>query len=633
MVHHSILKDLDEDQIKAVTTTEGPLLVIAGPGSGKTRVITYRFAYIVLSGKASADEILCVTFTNKAAEEMRNRILSLVGDVKVMTWWIKTFHSFGLSIIRENYKLFGLGPNFVVYDGDDQFRLIRKLVKEYNLDLYSPEILQDHISILDRALRFEETGIKEEVIEFYKIYKKALRENNAVDFGDLIRLPYEELLRNERLRKLYKSRWKYIMIDEFQDTDKVQYEFIKLILNDNRNICVVGDDDQSIYGWRGANVDNIRNFDRDFKDCRVVILRTNYRSTEEIIALSNLVARNMLFRRDGKFIKGTGVRGTPPVIIEARYQDSEAYAVASVIKELVQRGEYSYRDIAVLYRVNYLSRVLEEKFIKMGIPYVVYSGVGFFERIEVKDILAYLKFSINPYDFVSFSRIVNVPRRGIGEVTLRKIFNRASDYGMDYLLTVKEMLKKGELPKLADEFVNAIEILRDSSISLSERVEKLVDEIGYYDYLETLEGDYYDRIENVEELIRTIAEFERGGEYTDVVLEFLNNAVLKKDSDNIGDDENRVSIMSLHVSKGLEFPVVFIFGVVDGIIPHFRNVHKGHLIDEERRLFYVGITRAKERLFFSYHKYRLEKFGGREFCNISRFLEGVKILGVEFYRF
>jgi DNA helicase-2/ATP-dependent DNA helicase PcrA len=629
MVHQSILKDLDEDQREAVTTTEGPLLVVAGPGSGKTRVITYRFAYIVLSGKSSVDEILCVTFTNKAAEEMRSRILSLVGDVNVGTWWIKTFHSFGLSIIRENYELFGLGANFVVYDSDDQVKLIKELLKEYNLGLYSPELLADYISLLDRTLRFEEAGLKEEVIEFYKIYKKALRDNNAVDFGDLVRLPYEELLKNERLRKFYKSRWKYIMIDEFQDTDKVQYEFIKLILNDSRNICVVGDDDQSIYGWRGASVENIRNFDRDFKDCKVVILRTNYRSTEEIIRLSNFVAQDMLFRRDGKLIKGTGIRGTSPVIIEAQYQDGEAYTVASIIRELVQRGEYSYKDIAVLYRVNYLSRVLEEKLIRMNIPYVVYSGVGFFERIEVKDILAYLKFSINPYDFVSFARIINVPRRGIGEATLKKILDKASNYGMDYFLTVKEMLNKGELPKAANEFVKAIEILKNDSVSLSERVEKMIDEINYYDYLETLEGDYYDRVENVEELIRTIADFERNGKYTDVVIDFLNNAVLKRDSDNIGDNGDHVSIMSLHVSKGLEFPVVFIFGVVDGIIPHVRNIHKANLLDEERRLFYVGITRAKRKLFLSYHRYRIGKFGEKEFCNISRFLKGVKDIGVQ----
>jgi len=628
-----LLKDLDRDQVEAVTATEGPLLVVAGPGSGKTRVITYRFAYIVLSGKASPDEVLCVTFTNKAAEEMRNRIITLIGGDKAKNWWIKTFHSFGLSVIRENYDLFGLGSNFVVYDSDDQLKLIKNLVKEYNFYSISPEQLSDYISILDRSLDLDNTDFKEEVIEFYRLYKKALKQNNAVDFGDLIKLPYEEFSKNHSLREIYKNRWKYMMIDEFQDTDKVQYEFIKLILNERRNICVVGDDDQSIYGWRGASVENIRNFDKDFKDCKVVILKTNYRSTNEIINLSNIIAKDMFFRRSEKVIRGTGVVGSAPIVVEAKYQSDEADIISDMIKKLVDGGEYGYGDIAVLYRVNYLSRVLEEKFLRKKIPYKIYSGVGFFERIEVKDILAYLKFSINPYDFVSFSRIINVPRRGVGEVTLKKISDNALNYDMNYFLTIKEMLKNGELPKSIEDFVKVIDLLKDDSLDFSERVEDMIDEIGYYDYLKTLEGDYLDRVENVEELVRTIEDFEEEGEYNDVIVDFLNNVVLKRDSDEINENSEHVSMMTLHVSKGLEFPVVFIFGVVDGIIPHMRNIGRSNLLDEERRLFYVGVTRAKRRLFLSHHRFRKGKFGDMEFCNISRFLDGLKnIESVNFYR-
>lgn len=613
-----ILEHLDKDQKEAVISTEGPLLVVAGPGSGKTRVITYRFAYIVLSGKAHPYEILCVTFTNKAANEMRTRITNLTGAYGTQHWWIKTFHSLGLSIVKENYELLGLKNNFVVYDKDDELKLIKEITKRYNFKELSPERIMEIID--DVRYGYEVVDVFGGTIkELTKIYEEELRKNNAVDFVDLIILPYRLLKHNEEVRKIYQDRWKYIMVDEFQDTDPIQYEFIKLILNEKRNICVVGDDDQSIYGWRGASVENIRNFDKDFKDCKVVILKTNYRSTEEIIRLSNYVSSNMLFRRKEKIIKGTGNNGNVPIFVETFSQDIEAEIIAKEIKLLAKKG-YKYRDIAVFYRANYLSRLLEEALIKENIPYKIYSGTSFYERAEVKDILAYLRFFVNKQDFVSFSRIINIPRRGIGDATIAKILDHSTKTGKDLLETTIELKKLGKLKQNISDFIEAIESLKTDD-SITTRVKKLLEKINYYNYLSQTYDNYEERIENIEELIRSISDFEdKGGES---IEEFINNSILITNSDMVNDTEDYVSLMTLHVSKGLEFPVVFIFGAIDGIIPHFKNITNPSLLDEERRLFYVGITRAKEKLIITAS--RITKIGTVKHTIVSpsRFIDEI----------
>lgn len=615
-----ILKDLDEDQREGVISTEGPVLIVAGPGSGKTRVITYRFAYIVVTGKALPDEILCVTFTNKAANEMKTRITGLTGICGSSKWWIKTFHSLGLSIIRENCYAFGLSENFVVYDKDDELRLVKNIVKRYNFRELSPERVMEMIDSI-RYGRGASGMFGEAIVELSEMYEKEMRKSNAVDFVDLIMLPIRLLRGDERVRKVYQSRWKYIMVDEFQDTDPVQYELIKLLLDPKRNICVVGDDDQSIYGWRGASVENIRNFDKDFENCKIVILKTNYRSTDEIISLSASVASNMVFRREGKVMVGKGVRGSVPVFVETYSQAEEARIIAREIKLLVSRG-YAYKDIAVLYRVNYLSRYVEEALIGEGIPYRVYSGVSFYERAEVKDILAYLKFFVNRRDVVSFSRIVNVPRKRIGEKALSGILSFSASEGIDLfesLLVLKERgVVKGEISGL----VRAIEILGDESEgSIASRVRKMLDEIRYYDYLREHYDNHEERVENVFELLSVLEEFEVGGGRS--IEEFVNTCSIMTGLDEVDETQDRVSLMTLHVSKGLEFPVVFIFGAVDGIIPHFRNIHTASLVDEERRLFYVGITRAKEKLVITAS--RFVRIGSLKhvFASPSRFVEEI----------
>ncbi len=592
----NLLKDLDTDQIEAVTSTEGPLLVIAGPGSGKTRVITYRFAYIVLTGKAKPHEILCVTFTNKAANEMKSRILNITGAYETRNWWIKTFHSLGLSIIKEFYEVLGLKNNFVVYDKDDQLNLIKSITKKYNFKELSPEKVMEIID--DFRYKNDEVPdtFGDKIKEITKIYEEEIRKNNAVDFVDLITLPYRLLKNDEEVRNYYRKKWKYLMIDEFQDTDPIQYEFIKTILNPEKNICVVGDDDQSIYGWRGANVENIRNFDKDLKNCKIVILKTNYRSTEEIINLSNYVSSNMTFRRKEKIVKGTGKKGNTPIFIETFDQLEEAKIIAKEIKFLCQNG-YNYNDIAIFYRTNYLSRLIEEALIRENIPYKIYSGVSFYERTEVKDIISYIRFSINQNDFVSFSRIINVPKRGIGEITLSKILEFSIKNNKNLLESTLFLKKEGKIKPEIESFEKAINILSQNDQKISTRVRKLIEEIDYYTYLSQNYENYEERIENVEELIRAISDFEESG--GESIEEFINTSILTTNSDNVDEQKNYVSLMTLHISKGLEFPVVFIFAANEGIIPHFKNTLNPSLLDEERRLFYVGITRAKKNLIIT----------------------------------
>ncbi|MFN4245300.1 MAG: ATP-dependent helicase [Brevinematia bacterium] len=613
-----ILEDLDPDQAEAVTSTEGPLLVIAGPGSGKTRVITYRFAYIVLANKAKPHEILCLTFTNKAANEMRNRILKLTGASETLNFWIKTFHSLGLSIIKEFYNLLGLNEKFVVYDKEDQLKLIKSIVKKYNFKELSPERIMEIIDDVRYGNQELPDTFGEIIKEITQIYQEEIRKNNAVDFVDLIVLPYKLIKENEEVRSYYKKKWKYMMVDEFQDTDPLQYDFIKTILNENRNICVVGDDDQSIYGWRGANVENIRNFDKDFKDCKIVILKTNYRSTEKIINLSNYISSNMLFRRKDKIIKGTGIEGITPVFIETYDQISEAEIIAKKIHSITKNG-YKYKDIAVFYRTNYLSRLLEEALIKNRIPYRIYSGVSFYERAEVKDIISYLRFSVNQNDFISFSRAINIPKRGIGEKSLSKILDFSMRNNKN-LLESLEILKENGL-KGIDSFLEAINILLDNNKSISTRVKELIEKIDYYHYLSQNYDNYEERIENVEELIRAISDFEESGGRT--LEEFINTSILLTNSDEVDEKENCVSLMTLHISKGLEFPVVFIFGAIDGIIPHFKNTYKPSLIDEERRLFYVGVTRAKEILTITSSRFTRIGSIKHSFVSPTRFIDEI----------
>ncbi|MEN2998821.1 MAG: UvrD-helicase domain-containing protein [Brevinematia bacterium] len=615
-VVQSMLSDLDEDQREAVVSTEGPVLVIAGPGSGKTRTITYRFAYILLTDKASPLEILCVTFTNKSANEMKTRISNLL-RVPTSRMWIKTFHSLGLSIVKENYHLLGLKENFVVYDKADELRLVKELMRKYGFEELSPE---QTMEIIDKVRYGDEVVdvFGDTIRDLTKMYEETLRKNNAVDFTDLIILPHSLLSSNEEVRDLYKRRWRYVMIDEFQDTDPVQYGLIRLLLNPMENICVVGDDDQSIYGWRGAKVENIRNFDKDFKNCKVVILKTNYRSTEEVIRLSNFVSSAMLFRRKEKSIKGIGRKGIVPKFVETYSQLKEAEIIAEEIDSLVRLG-YSYKDIAVFYRVNYLSRILEEVLLKSNIPYRVYSGTSFYERAEIKDILAYMKFFVNRNDFVSFSRIANVPRRGLGEASLSKILDFSLRSGKDLIESALMLEKEGIIGGKVKALAEALEVLEGEE-SIASRVRMLISKIGYYNYLKNTYNDYEDRIENVEELLTAINEFENSGGRT--IEEFVNSSALMTGLDDVDETKDCVSLMTLHVSKGLEFPVVFIFGAVDGIIPYFRSFHSQSLLDEERRLFYVGITRAKSRLVITASRY--VRIGSKHiYVSPTRFIEEV----------
>ena len=594
------LKGLNSSQIDAVSHGEGPLLVLAGPGSGKTRVIAHRIAYLIDDFSIPPGNILAVTFTNKAAAEMKKRAGELAGE-RTSGIWIGTFHSVCLRILkREVDSLEGYTRDFVVYDQNDQLSLLKSCMKEldYGESLFSPKgVLSEFDGVENRAdVFFRDDFYGRRMRELYDFYKNELVERNAMTFNDLLRLANRLLSENEEVCGRYQDRFSHVLVDEYQDTNVVQYRFVKTLSQRHRNLFVVGDDSQSIYGWRGADINNILNFEKDFPGAGVVKLERNYRSTSTILSIANSLASKNL-RRKEKNLWTENPAGEKAVVFRAGDGADEAQFVAERISLLVESGDFTLGDVAVFYRANFQSRLVEEGLRAGRIPYRIVSGVGFYQRAEIKDVVAYLRLVQNPRDNVSFERIVNVPPRKIGRVTLGKLREVSEAGGFALLDAIEysqeQKLLSGQALRALSRFLDMIKELRSATENqpVARVIEILLERTGYLDYL----GEDHQRVENVKELLNAAEVF---GEMT--LSDFLDLVLLATDEDRADSGEEKISLMTIHAAKGLEFPVVFVVGINEDLLPHYRSASTLEGFEEERRLFYVAVTRAKRLLYLSY---------------------------------
>jgi len=647
----SLLNHLNPVQQKAVLETEGPILVFAGAGSGKTRVLTYRIAYLIEERGIPPWNIFAVTFTNKAADEMRERVERLLGGSAKGTW-ISTFHSACARILRRHIEPLGFQRNFVIYDEQDQERHLKAMMKELELDfrMFHPRAVRAAIETLknegitpDQYLPDPYNIFQKRVALVYQRYQEDLRQNNALDFGDLLTFVTILFRRFPEILRHYQEQCRYVMVDEFQDTNLIQYLLLRQIAERHLNLCVVGDDDQSIYRWRGAEVGNILNFEKDFPKAKVITLEQNYRSTQNILRAANEMVRRNRSRKE-KVLWTENPEGEILTLYVAENEGDEARFVVQKITEQIHppsqtnflgRTGRVYRDIAVFYRINAQSRAVEDELVKHQIPYTVVGGMKFYERKEVKDILAYLKLISNPSDGLSLKRVINVPSRGIGEKTIERIEIFSKERRVPLFEGMEKALEEDWLPPAArariGEFLLLIKGFRDErgSLPLSQLTLALLARTGYLDRLKE-EGteEAFSRMENIDELVNVILELEQEEEGTSLET-FLDKVSLVSDVDLYEDKGNRVSLMTLHCAKGLEFPVVFIVGIEEGLLPHYRRGDEIEDLEEERRLCYVGITRAKERVFLSRAE-RRSTFGVGRVNLPSRFLDELPLELIQF---
>lgn len=584
------LTSLNEQQKKAVLKKDGPILVMAGAGSGKTRVLTTRVAYLIEQG-VSPYNILAITFTNKAAKEMKERIYDLIGDNQIQ---VSTFHSFGLRLIRENYQLLGYNKNFTIIDSDDSNSIIKKILKELNID-ENVKSIKNAISSNKNELitpfeyeKYVQTDFDEVVLKVYERYERKLKQSNCVDFDDLLLLPIMLFRKEPEVLKKAQEKYKYILIDEYQDTNEAQYILAKMISAKYKNICVVGDDSQSIYSWRGSNYKNILNFEKDYPDCEVILLEQNYRSTKKIIESSNILIKNNTVRKD-KNLWTLNSSGEDIVYYQAINEIDEARYVVNQIHELLNKGE-KLSEIAVLYRTNAQSQNFEKELLLSNIPYKIVGSFYFYNRREIKDLMCYLKLIYNTYDDHSLLRIINVPKRKIGKVTIENLVNKANLENKP----IYEVINSGkelEFKKLIEHFRE----IKDELI-LTQLVDLVLEESGLREEIinsNELESEL--RLENLEEFKTITSQFEE--KYGIISLEeFLAEVSLVSDISEYRNNDNAVTLMTIHLAKGLEFNNVFVVGLEEGLFPHFNAVTNSE-IEEERRLCYVAITRAKKRLF------------------------------------
>ena len=633
----SIYETLNPMQQEAVYHTEGPLLILAGAGSGKTRVLTHRIAYLIDEKKVNPWNILAITFTNKAAGEMRERVDDIVGFGSEQIW-VSTFHSACVRILRRFADHLGYERNFVIYDTDDQKSVVKEICKRLNIDtkIYKERTIMSAISSAkneminakEYAMNSAGDFAKKRIADVYDEYEKVLYKNNAMDFDDLLVKTVEILRNNEDVLNYYQERFKYIMVDEYQDTNTVQFRLVSLLAGKYRNLCVVGDDDQSIYKFRGANIYNILNFEKEFPDAKVIKLEQNYRSTQTILDAANSVIRHNKGRKEKTLWTANEV-GEKIAFHQYLNEYDEAYQVVDEIARNVSRGKAHYNDYAILYRTNAQSRVLEEKFVARSIPYKIVGGVNFYQRREIKDILAYLKTIDNGRDDLAVRRIINVPKRGIGLTTM----NRALEYGEAREMSLFEALECCEdIPKIGKAaekikgFVNMIEVFRAQSeyITLAELLTNILEETGYIKELEAEDSEVAQgRIENIDELMNKIVAYEEEEEEP-TLSGFLENVALVSDIDSLNEAEDYVMLMTLHSAKGLEFPYVYMCGMEDGLFPSYMTIVNDdpEEIEEERRLCYVGITRAKKKLTMTFAKSRMVR-GSTQFNMISRFVREI----------
>ena len=625
-------RQLNPAQWEAVSHPGGPLLILAGAGSGKTRVLTFRIAYLVTFAGVDPRAILALTFTNKAAREMRRRVEALLGS-QAAGAWVGTFHGTCLKILRSHGHLLPVGPDFVVYDGDDQRKLAQAAVADLNLD---PK-RHPPAGLLVQVHRAKDEGRGPGELEvparapgaraladFYALYQDRLREARALDFGDLLLETLRLFQAHPEVADHYRRRFAHLLIDEYQDTNRVQYRLAREIASGHGNLCVVGDDDQSIYGWRGADLRNILSFEEDFPGARIVKLEQNYRSTRAILeAASSVVSKNV--SRHPKTLWTVREGGEPVAVHEAATEEEEAAWVADTIREAAARGLH-LSDVAVLYRMHALSRPFEEAFLRRRIPYVVYGGLRFYDRREVKDALAYLRLVINPDDPVAFHRVVNVPPRGIGRTTVELVEGLARRGGIGLGAALERAVEEGVLPtrgaRAAAGFAALLGGWREAAATASVRelLARILEESGYGDFLQT-EGPEQaeERMENLAELLNAAEAFEAEDEGG--LRAFLDRAALVTDQDVGPDRADVVTLMTLHSAKGLEYPVVFLTGLEEGVFPHHRSSDSPGGLEEERRLCYVGITRAQDRLYLTRARVR-RVYGAEGYLRPpSRFLE------------
>lgn len=624
----NLLDKLNDEQLKPVKETEGAVLVLAGAGSGKTRVLTTRIAYIIREGKAALSQILAITFTNKAAGEIKERLLSVIGDGDGK--WVCTIHSMCVKILRQFAEAAGIKSNFSIYSETERANIIKKSFQE--LDYDDEKLLKEakrHISNAKMlGLDPDQYGRKysfergmEDIVIIYDRYNKHLKANNALDFDDLLLETRRLLRRDEDVRGYLADKFKYILVDEFQDTNSVQYEIIKLLSSVHGNLFVVGDDDQSIYGWRGAQIENILKFDKDFPNAKVFKLERNYRSTKSILRLANCIIKNNVERK-GKELWTDAEEGEKPTYFQADEEAGEALFAARKIAEAVRSGQNRYSDFAVLMRINALTRSYEQEFNKYGIPYKVFGGFKFFERKEIKDILAYLRLISNPYDSEACERIINVPRRGIGGKTLQVMYDYCEPLGLslyDAAVDVKELPLTGKLKENIAEFSALIKefILSALETPVPQLVRDVINRTDLRSAYDDGSDDGDGKLANIEEFIASVDDFARlNPEAT--LDEYLNSVTLASDTDELNDGDF-VTLATIHSVKGLEFPVVFMCGLEEGIFPSSRSDEEGRDGEEERRLMYVAITRAKNRLYLTRSKSRF-LYGHRELAAPSRFI-------------
>lgn len=606
------LKSLNSTQKSAVEAVDGPVLIFAGAGSGKTRVLTHKLFYLVDEGIFDPEEILAVTFTNKAAKEMKDRVMKLLKRSE-LPLSIGTFHSICARILREDIQVLGFSKHFAIYDVKDQIDLLKVLFEDNDISktLITPNQLRNQISLLKNKIispdiveRKARTILEKTISKIYAQYQKALKLNDALDFDDLLNFPLEIFKKKPSILNKYQKRWKYILVDEYQDTNRAQFQFLTKLALSHQNICVVGDDDQSIYGWRGAEVSNILDFEKTFSSCRVFTLEKNYRSTQQILNAATAVVMNN-DRRENKNLIAANGSGEALGLIETIDEQEEASAIISSIEKEIKLNKRNFNNFSVLYRTNAQSRALEESFIRQGIPYNIVGSVRFYERKEVKNVLAYLRLVVNLKDTISLRRIINFPARGIGAKTIDKCVQQAEKDKIEFIDVLKKPNKmdiRGKQANALHEFYNTIKKYHDLSekLSASELASSLVEEIGILSHLKgSPEPDAKDRFDNVAELLTSIEEFSLR-ETKASLSRFLEDVSLQTDIDHWNDSDNRVTMMTVHSSKGLEFPVVFIAGMDDGLFPLSRSIDDKKELEEERRLFYVALTRAEERVYILY---------------------------------
>jgi DNA helicase-2/ATP-dependent DNA helicase PcrA len=637
----SYLADLNPAQREAVLTVEGPLLVIAGAGSGKTRVLTYRVAHLLAAHGVKPNEILAITFTNKAAGEMKERVERTVGNV-ARAIWIMTFHSACGRILRREAERLGYRSNFTIYDQADQVRLVKQCLEELERDpkRFVPRGIHSQISNAKNQLISPDeyanrvaSFYDQTVADAYALYQRRLFGQNAVDFDDLLMLTVDVLQRFPEARERWARSFRYVMVDEYQDTNHAQYVLLQLLAGEHKNLMAVGDPDQSVYGFRGADIRNILEFERDFPSTKVIPLEQNYRSTNAILNAANEVIHHNRDRKEKNLWSDLG-EGEPVRVVETEDEHAEARFVAAEIAALIEGG-YSSREIAVVYRTNAQSRVLEDVLVRQGVAYQVIGGPRFYERAEIKDAIAYLQAIDNPYDAVSFTRIVNRPRRGIGDTSL----SRLQAYASGAEMTLWEAMGRAEEAGLGAAAIKAVTSFRNAMESLqatatdsnvADLIEAVLDRSGYLEALEaerTFEAR--SRIENLEELVGVAREYDSAAQEPSL-SGFLQEISLYSDQDAIRDDADdggQVTLMTLHNAKGLEFRAVFMIGMEEGIFPHSRSIEENTL-EEERRLCYVGMTRAQERLTLT-HAMRRNLYGRYDANLPSRFLDELPTLGVE----